>query len=57
MAIPASMHTLGGLLLGQLLNEDGGGYRGARLGSGQGHEAEFVGYRRKEIATGLSRVR
>ncbi len=52
MAIRASMHELGGLLLEKLLNADGGGYRGARLDCGQGHCAEFVDYRRKEIVTG-----
>jgi hypothetical protein len=57
MAIRASMHDLGGLLLERLLNADGGGYRGAHLDCGQGHSAEFVDYRPKEIVTVLSPVK
>jgi len=56
MAIRASMHQLGGVVLEQLLNADGGGYRGARLACAQGHQAEFVDYRRKEVLTVLAPV-
>jgi hypothetical protein len=42
--------------LESLLNSDGGGYRGAHLACGQGHSAEFVGYRGKQILTVLSSV-
>ncbi|MBI3076070.1 MAG: hypothetical protein HYY85_03630 [Deltaproteobacteria bacterium] len=56
MAIRASMHQIGGVVLEKLLNADGGGYRGARIDCGQGHEAEFVDYRRKEVLTVLAPV-
>ena len=56
MAIRAAMHQMGGVLLEKLLNSDGGGYRGAHLDCGQGHPAEFVGYRGKQILTVLSSV-
>ena len=51
MAIRTAMHQMGGVLLEKLLNSDGGGYRGAHLDCSQGHAAEFVGYRDKEILT------
>ena len=50
------MHQMGGVLLEKLLNSDGGGYRGAHLDCCQGHVAEFVGYRSKQILTVLSAV-
>ncbi len=56
MAIRAAMHQMGGVLLEKLLNSDGGGYRGAHLDCCQGHPAEFVGYRGKQILTVLSSV-
>jgi len=56
MAIRAAMHQMGGVLLQKLLNSDGGGYRGAHLDCCQGHPAEFVGYRGKQILTVLSSV-
>ena len=56
MAIRASMHAIGGSLLGKLLNADGGGYQGAHLDCGQGHAAEFIDYRWKEIVTVLCPV-
>src|SRR5437870_773328 len=54
MAIRTAMHQMGGVLLEKLLNSDGGGYRGAHLDCSQGHAAEFVGYRDKEILTVVS---
>lgn len=56
MAIRASMHQLGGVVLEKLLNADGGGYRGARIDCGTGHQAEFVDYRSKEVLTVLAPV-
>ncbi|MFQ5920354.1 MAG: ISKra4 family transposase, partial [Thermoplasmata archaeon] len=56
MAIRASMHQMGGAVLEKLLNADGGGYRGARIDCGQGHQAKFVEYRGKEVITVLSPV-
>jgi hypothetical protein len=56
MAIRSAMHQMGGVLLEKLLNCDGGGFRGAHLNCDQGHAAEFVGYRGKQILTVLSSV-
>jgi len=56
MAIRSSVHRLGGSLLEKLLNADSGGYRGRRIGCGDGHRAEFVGYRNKRLVTVLSPV-
>ena len=56
MAIRAAMHQLGGVLLEKLLNVDGGGHQGAHIDCGQGHQAEFVDYRRKKLVTVLSPV-
>ena len=57
LAVRASMHRLGGRLLEQLLGADGGGYQGARIDCGQGHEAQFKGYRHKQLSTVLGAVR
>ena len=57
MAIRDTMHQVGGLLLEELQNGDGGGYRGVRMDCGQGHLAEFVDYREKEVLTVLSQVK
>ena len=56
LAIRSSMHQIGGVLLEKLLNADGRGYRGARINCGNGHQAEFVDYRSKQILTVLSPV-
>lgn len=56
LAIRASMHQIGGALLEKLLNADGRGHRGTRINCGNGHQAEFVDYRSKEILTVLSPV-
>lgn len=56
MAIRASLHEVGGRLLQQLLNSDGGGYKGARVACGAGHEASFIDYRSKEVTTVLARI-
>jgi hypothetical protein len=47
---------LGGGILGELLSADPG-YRGPRVGCGNGHAAELAGYRRKVIDTVLGPVR
>ena len=57
MAVRESMHRLGGLLLQKLLGADGGGYQGARIDCGQGHEAQFEGYRNKQLLTVLGAIR
>jgi Uncharacterised protein family (UPF0236) len=56
MAIRASMHVVGGVLLEKLLDGDGG-YRGPRIDCGQGHQATFVDYRSKNILTVLSQAK
>ena len=56
LGLRSSMHQIGGVLLEKLLNSDEGGYAGTRTKCGQGHRAEFVEYRRKEVLTVLSRV-
>jgi len=56
-AIRACMHELGGLLLERVLNADKGGYRGSRIDCGQGHQAEFLGYRDKRLQTVLCQIR
>jgi hypothetical protein len=56
MAIRAAAHRIGGRLLEELLNADGGGYQGSCLGCGQGHAARFVEYRKKTLLTVLNPV-
>ena len=50
------MFKVGGVCLGQVINADGGGYRGPTIACGQGHEAEFVDYRAKQLLTVLGAV-
>lgn len=57
MAIRSSMHQIGGLLLEKLMNADAGGYRGAWIACGQGHQAQFVEYRSKQLTTVLAPVK
>jgi hypothetical protein len=52
MAIRSSMHQVGAMLLGQLLQADVGD-RAARVACGRGHEAVFVEYRTKAVQTVL----
>ena len=56
-AVRDAMHRVGGLLLEQLLGADGGGYQGAQIDCGGGHEAQFKGYREKQLSTVLGVVR
>ncbi len=56
LAIRSSLHQIGGVLLEKLMNSDGGGHGGTRIACGQGHQAEFVEYRGKEVLTVLSAV-
>ncbi len=57
MAIRAAMHQVGGRVLEQLLNADGGGQCGAHTACGQGHPAAFVDYRPKAIPTVIATPR
>jgi hypothetical protein len=52
LAIRTAMTKLGGSLLEGLLGLDAG-HRGQRIDCGQGHQAEFVGYRPKNLDTVL----
>jgi hypothetical protein len=56
MAIRAEMLEIGGLVLEKLVNGDGGGYHGTHIDCGQGHQADFVDYRDKEVVTALSPI-
>jgi len=56
LAIRSSMHQIGGVVLEQLLNADGGGSCGAHIACGQGHHAVFVDYRGKELLTVLAPI-
>ena len=53
--IRAGLLRLGGSMLGGLLSADRG-YRGPQVPCGQGHEAEFAGYRDKSSGTVLGLV-
>lgn len=55
-AVRTAMHAVGGVLLEQLLNSEAG-QRGPTIACGAGHEAEFVGYRDKQLITVLGPVR
>lgn len=56
MAVRSSLHEVGGLLVERLLNVDQGGYQGPRVPCSQGHDAEFVDYRQKEVLTVLAPI-
>jgi hypothetical protein len=51
MSVRSTMHKVGGRILELLMNADGGDYCGRTLPCEQGHEYEFVGYRRKAVLT------
>lgn len=54
--VRAAMHKVGSVLLEQLLNSDHGGQIGPRIACGNGHQAEFVDYRSKQLQTILGDV-
>jgi hypothetical protein len=56
VAVREAMLRVGGSLLEQLLSTQDG-HVGQRIGCGQGHRAQFVGYRDKNLDTVLGRVR
>ena len=56
MALRAGLHQIGGGVLEQVVNADGGGYCGAHVACGQGHQAGFVDYRRKGVLTVLAAI-
>jgi hypothetical protein len=56
MNIRSGMHGIGCKLLENLLNADGGGYRGAAIASEKDNTAIFVDYREKKLLTVLGEV-
>ena len=56
LAVREAMTQVGRSLLEQLLSTQDG-HAGQRIGCGQGHQAEFVGYRDKNLDTVLGRIR
>jgi hypothetical protein len=56
MSIRFSMHRIGRVMLGMLINADGGGYRGRTIPCGKAHQYEFIEYRDKELLTVLGPV-
>jgi hypothetical protein len=56
VAIRASLHQMGGVLLEKVVNADGGAYRGPQVDCGRGHAAQFIDYRPKQLVTVLSPV-
>jgi hypothetical protein len=55
-SIRHSMHQVGGVLMEKLINAGQGDHRGARIACGEGHEAEFIEYRIKQVTTVLSNM-
>ena len=56
MSIRSSLHQIGGRMLEALVNADGGDYRGRTIPCGQGHQYEFIEYRKKDLLTVLGPV-
>ena len=56
MAVREGMHRACGAVLERLLDADGGGHCAARVDCGAGHQAGFVGFRLKELATVLAPI-
>lgn len=57
MRIRSSVLNIGSVMLEELLNADGGDYRGGSLTCEKGHEYEFMGYRDKKVLTVLGEVK
>ena len=55
-AVRTAMHGVGRVLLEQMLNSEPG-QRGPTIACGAGHQAEFVGYRDKQLTTVLGTLR
>ena len=51
MWVRSSVHGIGRVLLEELINADGGDYRGRVIPCEKGHEYEFVEYRGKSLLT------
>lgn len=57
MRIRCSMQSVGSVMLEELLNADGGDYKGKNMPCDRGHECEFIGYRDKDLLTVLGAVK
>jgi hypothetical protein len=57
MQIRSSMHQIGSSVLEELLNSDGGDYKGRNIPCKRGHSYEFVEYRDKKLLTILGPVK
>lgn len=57
LQVRASMHETGSILLGEILNADGGGHKGRYISEDDGYVYEFVDYRDKDVLTALGRVK
>lgn len=57
MCIRSSMHSIGSIMLEEMINADGGGYKGRIIPCDKGHESKFMGYRDKELLTVLGEVK
>ncbi len=57
MHIRSSMHGIGSIMLEELLNADGGDYRGRTITCGKGHDFEFIEYRDKKLLTVLGNMK
>jgi hypothetical protein len=57
MNIRSSMHNIGSIMLEEIVNADGGGYKGRVISSERGEHFEFIGYRDKEVLTVLGQVK
>lgn len=55
--IRSSMHGIGSTMLEELLNADGGDYRGRTIPCDKGHNFEFIEYRDKTLLTVLGKVK
>jgi len=51
------MHAIGSTILEEVINSDGGDYRGRNLPCKKGHVFEFKGYRKKDLLTLLGPVK
>lgn len=51
------MHEIGSILLGEIINADGGAYKGRYISKEDGGAYEFVDYRDKDVLTALGQVK
>ena len=51
------MHEIGSILLGEIINADGGAYKGRYISKEDGGAYEFVDYRDKDVLSALGQVK